>query len=130
MMKRRFALFFIVITVSAGCTTLPTQQCKSLRETAPVILTIEDMDGSYHRTAYDTEVVQNPDSRVGLTEVSNVLGAYKYRLVPVEACGDGLRVRYEDSSKQSEAFVPWNRETVIEGSRESGHFVAITARQK
>lgn len=126
---KRFTLISI-LTVSAGCTTLPTQQCKSLRETAPVILTIEDMDGSYHRTAYDTEVVQNPDPRVGLTTVNNALGAYKYRLVPFESCRDGLRVRYEDSTKQSEALVPWNQETLIEGSRESGHFVAITARQQ
>lgn len=125
-----FALVFSVLAVSTGCTTLQAHQCKTMREAGPIILTIEDMDGSMHRTAYDVEVVQNPDQSVGLTEVSNVLGSYKYKLIPIEACRDGLRLRYEDSTIQSETLVRWEKESVIEGSRESGHFVAVTAQKK
>ena len=119
--------------LTAGCTTLTTSStndCLPIREVEPIIYTLEVKSSGAHVIPTEKILTQNSDSRSGLTELTGNVetsgGTFKYRIVPYEVCADGLRIRYENFSKQSVVLVPWDRISVIDGTRNGDYFVEMS----
>lgn len=100
-----------------------------MHEAGAITITFEAHNGLNRFDRQDRALFVTPDPRVKPSRMNFILNDYVFDLVPIEACEAGLRALYVDSSRESVVFLPWNRDTIVEGSRIGTRFVELSARR-
>lgn len=101
-----------------------------MHEAGAITITVEAHNGLNWLPRQDRALLANPDPRVKPSRMQFILNEYVFDLEPIEACEAGLLALYVDPSRESVVFLPWNRDTVVVGSRSGTRFVELSARRE
>ena len=117
----------LLAVLAASVSTFAAENCKPIYE-VPVTISVSGKSGASSLSATEMKVNGNALSPKQPAEQLNfVAGSFKFALVPVSSCQDGLQIEFQNTQGKKQSLVPWDREVVVDGKVGSENYVVMTA---
>lgn len=113
--------------LAASISAFSAENCKPIYE-APATISVSGKSGLSFLSATEMKVNGNALSPKQPAEKLNfVAGSFKFAIVPISSCQDGLEIEFQNIQSNKHLLVPWDREVVVDGKVGSESYVVVTA---